>query len=83
MCQITRSVVGCHKEHLSHQEYFTDPGVDESVSRGAVTSRGKASETDLLGTFSTVDLLAFPALFAAGLYKAAEFLRHQFPMVRA
>ena len=34
------------------------------------------------GKFSTVDLLAFPALFTAGLEKATEFLRHQFPMVR-
>lgn len=33
-------------------------------------------------TFSTVDLLAFSALFAAGLDKASEFLWHQFPMVR-
>ena len=41
MYQITRSVVGCHKEHLSHQEYFTDPGVDESVGQGAVTSQEK------------------------------------------
>jgi len=31
----------------------------------------------------TVDLLAFPALFAAGLDKTAGFLQHQFPMIRA
>lgn len=31
---------------------------------------------------STVDLLAFPAHFAVALDKTAEFLRHQFPMVR-
>jgi len=43
---------------------------------------GKALGLISCGTFSTVDLLAFPALFATGLDKAAEFLRHQFPMVR-
>jgi len=51
------------------------------MSRSGILAE-KAFESDFLDMFSTVDLLAFPALFAAGLDKAAEFLRHQFPMVR-
>ena len=45
------------------------------------TSRGILPGLIFRGTSSTVDLLAFPAHFAAALDKAEEFLRHQFPMV--
>lgn len=80
--QITLSAVGCHEKHIPHQECFTDPGVDESVCNGAITSREARQIFNSHNIPSTVDLLAFPALFVAGLEKAAEFLLHQFPMVR-
>ena len=48
----------------------------------ATTSCGVFPGLTSRGTPSTVDLLAFPAHFTVALDKAAEFLRHQFPMVR-
>lgn len=33
-CQITQHVVGFHEEYTSHQEYFTDSGIHESVCKG-------------------------------------------------
>ena len=80
--QITRSVVGCHKKHPPHQECFTDPSVNEGVCRGAAISCEILPGLIPCGIYSAVDLLAFQALFVAGLEKAADFLVHPFPVVR-
>jgi len=77
-----RSIVRCHEEPPTHQECLTDPGIDESVCKGAATLDEKLPGLIYCGTIRTVNLLAFPALFATGLEKVAGFLRHQFPMVR-
>jgi len=77
-----RSVIRCHEEPPTHQECLADPGIDESVCKGAATFDEELPGLISCGTIRTVNLLAFQALFATGLEKVAGFLRHQFPMVR-